>query len=134
MTDTNTPNINELADHAARNYVLRAVESSRAEDLTDYTEIPALTETQVTEAMADLAEGVDNVTVAFTVDRRLPVLREDGEIYYVRTQDMDLATIDAALVTLAAEYAWLTQHQTQRADEYASLLALRARLQPRAKN
>ncbi|MGW4691967.1 hypothetical protein ACWEO1_06265 [Kitasatospora cineracea] len=119
-----------LAAIAAKNYVLHITEASRADDDSDdLTDHPVLTTKQVTEAYQELSAGTANVTVAFGWDRRLPAVQKDGRIHYPRTQDMDIDSVNAALVALAAEHAWLTQAQAQRADEFATLLKLRARLQ-----
>jgi hypothetical protein len=130
VTDQTPPNFRALAELAARNYVLRPIEESRAEDTHgDLDYWPTLDAEHINHAYGELTAGVSNVTVAFTPDRRLPVVQEDGRIHYCRTETMTSETVNAALVTLATEYAWLTHYQAQRADEFAALLRLRSRLE-----
>lgn len=127
MTDPHNPDFQAAVERAARQYVLRAMEETRAFDPDgDLDNWPVLNAEQVSDAYDELRAEASKADVGFPPDRELPVIREDGYIHYCRTiETMDQETVNAALVTLAAEYAWLAHHQAQRVEEFAALLNLR---------
>ncbi|MGC0317316.1 hypothetical protein [Kitasatospora acidiphila] len=121
---------NKLIGIAAKNYVLSIAERSRAADqFGDFADQPTLSAAEIKRAYDELMAETANVTVAFQWNRRLPAIQEDGHIHYPRTEDMDLDYVNAALITIATEQAWLARAQVQRADEFATLLKIRSRLQ-----
>jgi hypothetical protein len=117
-----------MAEVTARNYVLRLMEGSRADAMEDeFDGYPTLEPGHIDQAYDALTAEASHVTVGFPPDRRFPVVREDGRVHYCRTtESMDLETVNAALVALAAEAAWLDHYRAQRAEEFAALLSLRS--------
>lgn len=129
MADPHNPHFQAMAEVTARNYVLRLIEGSRAEatDDEEFDSYPTLEPEHINAAYDDLTAEASKVTVGFPPDRHFPVVREDGRIHYCPTNEsMDLETVNAALVALAAEAAWLDHYRAQRAEEFAALLSLRS--------
>jgi hypothetical protein len=117
-----------MAERTARNYILRTTEASRAEDTDgEFEDWPSLEAEHINHAYDELMAEASKVASGFPPDRRLPVVREDGQIHYCRTTEAaDVETVNAALVALAAEYVWLNHYRTQRVQEFAALLSLRS--------
>lgn len=128
MTDQTPANFRAMAELAARNYVLRLVEDSRVDgDSETLDGYPTLEAEHVNHAFHELLEEAAKVTAGFPPDRQMPVVREDGRVWYCHTTETtDLETLNAALVALAAEYAWLAHYRAQRIEEFAALLSLRS--------